>query len=82
MPEPEFPPGAGAGSGGGRVYAYEVDGFGNALFMDDANAPSLLSLPLLGYVNASDPDQGDLWSAEILQNQILHPSMRMLRIYI
>ena len=55
VPEPEFPPGAGAGSGGGRVYAYEVDGFGNALFMDDANAPSLLSLPLLGYVNASDP---------------------------
>ena len=36
------------------VYAYEVDGFGNALLMDDANVPSLLSLPLLGYRNASD----------------------------
>lgn len=55
MPEPEFPPAAGAGSGKGRVYAYEIDGFGNALFMDDANAPSLLSLPLLGYANTSDP---------------------------
>ena len=32
----------------GTVWAYEVDGFGNALFMDDANVPSLLSLPYLG----------------------------------
>merc|ERR1719461_207070 len=40
---------------GKRVYAYEVDGFGNAIFMDDANLPSLLSLPLLGYLQADDP---------------------------
>ncbi len=39
----------------GRVWAYEVDGFGNALFMDDANVPSLLSLPYLGACRADDP---------------------------
>jgi uncharacterized protein len=39
----------------GRVYAYEVDGFGNALFMDDANVPSLLSLPYLEACAPKDP---------------------------
>ena len=39
----------------GEVWAYEVDGFGNQLFMDDANAPSLLSLPYLGCCDVSDP---------------------------
>ena len=38
-----------------RGYAYEVDGFGNALFIDDANVPSLLSLPYLGVCSADDP---------------------------
>lgn len=38
----------------GQIYAYEVDGLGNQLFMDDANIPSLLSLPLLGYCESSD----------------------------
>mmetsp|Transcript_27982 Transcript_27982/g.54403 ORF Transcript_27982/g.54403 Transcript_27982/m.54403 type:complete len:438 (+) Transcript_27982:1-1314(+) len=38
----------------GEVYAYEVDGYGNAYFADDANVPSLLSLPYLGYVAADD----------------------------
>lgn len=36
----------------GTVWAYEVDGFGNQLLMDDANVPSLLALP---YLNSS-PD--------------------------
>ena len=38
----------------GKIYAYEVDGFGNYLMMDDANVPSLLALPYLGYVNSTD----------------------------
>lgn len=40
---------------GGKMWAYEADGFGNTLFMDDANVPSLLSLPYLGAVAADDP---------------------------
>lgn len=40
----------------GKVFAYEVDGFGNALFMDDANVPSLLSLPYLcSFIAKDDP---------------------------
>jgi meiotically up-regulated gene 157 (Mug157) protein len=39
----------------GKVYAFEVDGFGNATFMDDANVPSLIALPYLGCVSETDP---------------------------
>lgn len=39
----------------GRVFAYEVDGFGSACIMDDPNIPSLLSLPYIGYCDAADP---------------------------
>jgi meiotically up-regulated gene 157 (Mug157) protein len=39
----------------GKVYAYEVNGFGSFNLMDDANIPSLLSLPYLDAVKATDP---------------------------
>lgn len=38
----------------GEMYAYETDGFGNYHLMDDANVPSLMSIPYLGYVDAED----------------------------
>ena len=38
----------------GPIYAYETDGFGNYVLMDDANVPSLLSIPYLGYTDADD----------------------------
>jgi uncharacterized protein len=37
------------------IYAYEVDGLGNAIFMDDANVPSLLAAPYMGYCRKDDP---------------------------
>jgi meiotically up-regulated gene 157 (Mug157) protein len=39
----------------GYMYAYEVDGLGHANLMDDANVPSLLSIPYLGYARPDDP---------------------------
>ncbi len=36
----------------GTIWAYEIDGYGNSISLDDANAPSLLSLPYLD----SSPD--------------------------
>jgi len=39
----------------GRIYAYETDGFGNYNLMDDANSPSLLAMPYLGYCGLDDP---------------------------
>ena len=38
----------------GKVYAYEVNGFGSYSLMDDANVPSLLSLPYLQAVDKTD----------------------------
>ena len=39
----------------GKIYAFEVDGFGNRLLMDDANVPSLLAMGYLGDVSLDDP---------------------------
>ena len=39
----------------GKIYAYEINGFGSFNLMDDANVPSLLSLPYLNTVKENDP---------------------------
>ncbi|SEI52619.1 hypothetical protein SAMN05216327_102231 [Dyadobacter sp. SG02] len=39
----------------GKVYAYEVNGFGSYNLMDDANVPSLLGMPYLDAMPISDP---------------------------
>ncbi len=39
----------------GEIYAFEVDGLGNANLMDDANVPSLLAMPFMGYCAKDDP---------------------------
>jgi hypothetical protein len=38
----------------GRIYAYEVDAYGNSYCIDDGNVPSLLSLPYLGATAPND----------------------------
>ncbi len=38
----------------GRIYAFEIDGFGNHMLMDDANVPSLLAMAYLGDVAPDD----------------------------
>ena len=39
----------------GKIYAFEVDGYGSYLLMDDANVPSLLAMGYLGDVPLNDP---------------------------
>ena len=53
---------------GDQIYAYEIDGLGNTLFMDDSNVPSLLSLPYIGACSAQNPvyaaTRRFVWSAD------------------
>ncbi|KAI9172562.1 DUF1237 domain [Paramyrothecium foliicola] len=50
----------------GGIFAYETDGYGGQIIMDDANVPSLVSLPYLGFLERSDPTyvktKDALWS--------------------
>ena len=39
----------------GKIYAFEVDGFGSQILMDDSNIPSLLGMAYLGDVSLNDP---------------------------
>lgn len=39
----------------GKIYAYEVNGYGSYNLMDDANVPSLLGLPYLDAMPKADP---------------------------
>lgn len=39
----------------GKIFAYETDGLGSYNLMDDANVPSLLSLPYLEYIEKDNP---------------------------
>jgi len=41
--------------GENKIFAYEVDGYGAHYIMDDANIPSLLTLPFYGFVDNNDP---------------------------
>ncbi len=38
----------------GKIYAYECDGNGNYLFLEDAGIPGLITIPYLGYGNVTD----------------------------
>ncbi len=39
----------------GEIYAFETDGLGNHNLMDDANVPSLLAMPFMGYCDRQNP---------------------------
>jgi meiotically up-regulated gene 157 (Mug157) protein len=52
----------------GKIFAFEINGYGSHVLMDDANVPSLLAMPYLGTINQSDPIYQNtrkyVWSTE------------------
>jgi len=61
---------------GGRVYAYEVDAFGNFYCTDDGNIPSLLSMPYLGATTTGDKIYRD--TRRMLLSPQVYPCFRWL----
>ena len=59
----------------GKVYAYEVNGFGSFNLMDDANVPSLLSLP---YLKALPEEGSDLYNTRklLLSDPTIHSFLK------
>ena len=55
------------GSPGTKIYAYSTDGLGNYTVIDDANTPSLLSLPYFGFT-------GDPQIMQATREWVLSPS--------
>ena len=52
----------------GRIWAFEVDGYGSVGFMDDANVPSLIAIPYFTEIPKDDPlyraTRAFVWSEE------------------
>ena len=62
-----------------EILAYEVDGAGETLFLDDANMPSLLSLPYLGAIAADSSLYRNTRAAVLLPQNPYYVSGSVLR---
>ena len=64
---------------GKEFYAYEVDGFGQYLVMDDANVPSLMAMPLLGWCDPDDELYRNTREVMLSQQNPYYYSGKLLR---